>query len=193
MSFKRRYSNFLDGNVQVFEPTPILIGNLQTNDTVSKDIWFKVPTPDTRVGVKIAVYGVPSVASATVPAVIPFDVTVGGLIAYSLWLHSRETDEGSGLEIPLVNLLGTFGTGQVIPFDVGLMGISYDAQGGQDFVWGRWSAAVTESEGTAVGVSWYLQTRYSPLVTMCDAEWADIAGQFAPQIVGNPLEMPPST
>jgi hypothetical protein len=189
MSLKRR--RVADGSiVQVYEPQPIKLANLVINVALAPtQLVFRVPTPDARVQVKIALIAVPTLSTAAPSAPpIPFDVTYGGIVSLDLWLSAREVDENSGLHLPVVNLIGTAATPQAVPTDPGLMVLSQDVQGGQDSVWGVLDVAV-DGTGDASSIALFVQCRYSPLVDMCLDEWQRIAGELSPALVGLPITM----
>lgn len=186
MSLKRRNdSDGRNGCVKIWEPQPLRIAKISTFLSLDpQSVVIKVPTPDARVQVKIALYAASDISSpSAVPPSIPFDVTDGGVLSVSLWLNSREIDEGTGLHIPVTDLVGTFGTPQALPLNAGLMGYSETVLQDVDSVWGLITFACAGAGVLNLSEDWWLQTRYSPVVEMCESEWRELIQYFTPEVM----------
>ncbi|HYM46759.1 MAG TPA: hypothetical protein VES65_11450 [Solirubrobacteraceae bacterium] len=190
MSLKRRSGGTNDG-VKVFEPQPLRLAHIDTDlgPLAPAPIYFRVPTADGRVQAKIAIVAAPDVSGQTgapVPS-IPFDVTFGGTVGVTLWMCTRECDEGSGLFLPMTNLVGTFATPQVLPFDSGLMVFSESVLSDGDDVFGMVTFTVAAGSEQQNPMNWLLNVKYTPVVEMSYEEWCRLVPTFNPELIGSTI------
>lgn len=187
MSLKRRrQANGRNDCVKVYEPEPLQIAKFVVSTFGASKVRFRVPTPDARLQVKIAIIWPPVTSFAN--QAIPYDVTDGGLIQYFLWLVAREISETNGTAIPVTNLVGTFAVPQAIPLDPGgLMGYSETVQTDADEVYGEFTLGPSTdgSPVTLTTLDIQLQCRYSPIVEMTEREWSELIQYMTPHLVGN--------
>lgn len=131
----------------------------------SKDIFFNVPMPDSRMRVKISVLFKFSGAPSAGPAA-------------TLWLAETDLDESGaqGDLVPLTNIEGTSAAPTAIPADTGLLGYSREFISAADNIQGRLTIPANGATGY-----WVLQTRYQPFsVSFSSEEWGLIIAQCNP-------------
>lgn len=141
-------------------------------------ITFRVPTPDSRLRVKISVLFIPPAGQRP---------NTGLAQTSSLWLYESEDDMSgvSGMTIPSTNVEGTYSAGTLIPDADGLLGYSRELVTAGDYVEGVFAAA---TPSPIIAGSWVLQTRYQPdAVRFTDEEWQQFVGQCAPTLTSPPL------
>lgn len=179
----------MSGLVQIYDAPPVLVFFLQSlalpavaPHTVTAA--FKVPTPDSRLMVSIALTAAQLGDAGTPAQSNPFDMNRGGDLAWSLWLATRDQDTGgSGLWVPTGNLVGTKAAPLAIPADVNIDGYSDDFTGGQDDIYGELTC-VQQGGGGLRGMQVRLYVRYQPSTCeICDDEWLEIIEQCAPSLV----------
>jgi hypothetical protein len=182
---------FVNGIIRRWDPRAIRLGGVDATTAgggASRSVGFRVPTPDARVMVKVAVLY--SAVNAQVS--IPFDITRGGELTSALWLAGAERTVQGTLE-PITNLVGTSAAPQVIPTDTGIMGYSQTYFDVGDAIIGRLTVTdVSDSGGPALAI--HLQTRYQPVAgaVLCDDEWAAIVAQCRPESVDTEFQLGPS-
>lgn len=128
-------------------------------------IRFRVPTPDSRLRVKISILFIPNAGTQSISP----DITGGNT---TLWLCATDDDQSgtAGSTIPMTNIEGTQATPTAIPATSGLLGYSRAFVTSADYIEGT---LFTETNG--LDGYWVLQTRYQPdAVRFTEDEWDDI-------------------
>lgn len=172
--------------IQIYEPPPIQLLSVAVGAAsapvagVTYTLPFRVPTPDSRLMVSIAL-----LFTQIVPQTVPWDATIGGALVHSLWLAAREYDiGGQGAAIPTGNLVGTRAAPLVIPSDVSIDGYSDDFTGGQDELYGEYYYLEPAGGAPGSGFRATLYVRYQPVsCAICDEEWSAIVRSLTPQAV----------
>lgn len=154
-----------DPTWQRWKPRGIVLAQVATGGSgavVSTN--FQVPTPDSRLRVKISL-----IFHQNTPGVQP---------NAQLWLHASDVDDtqNQGL-IPVNNLAGSTQAAPItIPADNGLQGFSIELVSSADYIEGAFNVL----PNGAVGY-WVLQTRYQPdAVRFQFDEWDKIISQCNP-------------
>ncbi len=154
---------------QRYIPKAVLLAVVQNGaDANAHDIFFNVPTPDSRLRVKVSLLWEDNTPGGSVPAA-------------TLWLNAADdlidgVSTLNGSIIPITNLEGTSAAPTAIPADNGLGGYSREFYTSADYINGR----LTIRNNGALGW-WRLQTRYQPNgVTLSPEEWDIITAQCTP-------------
>lgn len=174
--------------VQVFRPSqPLALLNIKPGAAtppaagVTYTVPIVLPTPDSRLTLSFAL-----VVTQPNPTTMPFDITIAGTLQHTLWLADAIFDTGgSGLLIPVVNLVGTRAAPQVFPTDIAICGYGDDFQGGQDALMGEYSLLSPAGLAIVNGLRVALYVSYEATESeICDEEWSQIVSDLgirAPQ------------
>jgi hypothetical protein len=160
---------------QLFQPTPIVLARMGGTGAGQKKMAFRVPTPDSRLRVRLDVFFSPAAGVTPVPS--------GLTNLFGIWLYSTVLDRGgvSGRTIPVENVEGTEAALTTFPEADGLMGYSREFVTAADFIEGQANVGALSPNAIYAGATWILQTRYQPNnVTFSAREWNEITAQCIP-------------
>jgi len=138
----------------------------------------KVPCPDSRLRVKVAVLFIPPAGTVIAPSTFTN--------SQSIWIYETETDESgvNGGDIPTTNVEGTEASPTSFPEADGLLGYS------REFVTAADSLKIQVAFATspAVAGSWVAQFRYQPNnVSFTAEEWNAITAKCVPCLMAGPF------
>lgn len=166
---------------QIFEPKPLIMASFGGVNSSNKTLHFRVPTPDSRLRMKIA---------------IMFALKAGTTVAAnfftnqcSLWLYAADKDNSglTGATIPVVNLEGTEAAPFQFPAADGLLGYAREFVTAADFIEG---VVTLTNVSTIVSGSWILKTRYQPdSVEFNPDAWNQITQQCVPTLNDLPFNL----
>lgn len=166
-----------DGSRQIVIPQPLTLVTTNAHAVnPASPIEFRVPTPDSRLQVKISVLFAPDP-----PVTFPFNIS-----NQSATLYMYEEDEAYGGVfngfVPLVAVAGDSGTPLALPLKPDLMGYSREFVTAADAVHG-WLNIATGEVAAPAG-SWVLQTRFQPYAQRIpDNEWEEIRRLCNPNLI----------
>jgi hypothetical protein len=164
--------------LQNHKPNPTQLVTIATSSAVpaNASVYFHVPTPDSRLRVRISVLFIPPAGAAN-----EFDAT--GFA--TLWLYEADEDTSgvSGRFIPTTNIEGTEAAPTAVPEASPLLGYSREFVSISDAIEGKFTIASNVTLGT-----WILQTRYQPdSVRFTNEEWDELVRQCQPTLKTAPI------
>lgn len=164
--------------LQKHTPQPTTLVTILDNAAVPSNasVYFRVPTPDSRLRVKVSVLFIPPAGDLN-----EFDIT--GFA--NLWIAELETDMSgvSGRELPCTNIEGTEALPTAVPASSPLLGYSREFVSAADMIQGKFTILSNMTLG-----SWVLQTRYQPdSVRFTDEEWDELVRQCQPTLTSSPI------
>jgi hypothetical protein len=152
-----------DPRWQRWIPKTVTLAAIKAGEGITKDVFFSVPYPDSRLRVKVTLMFIPDDPSVTSTAL--------------LWMYEADLENGGmrGDNIPLTDLVGTSAAPLSIPKNAALGGYTREFVSAADYIEGRLSV------NDEVSGYWVLQTRYQPQsVSFTSEEWKLITAQCNP-------------
>lgn len=172
-----------DASAQRHYPKAVALANIKSAGAPpagTLPVYFRVPTIDARLRVKISVFFVDTSDTA-------FNPDISGFA--SLWLCESDDDPdllGGGRTFPLANVEGTQAAPTTIPAAAPLMGYSREFQTAADYIEGKFTLI---NVGTVALGTWYLRVRYQPAPgqRFTPDEWEKITPLAQPARFNNPM------
>ena len=169
------------GPRQLWTPRRIVLASFSGDAGAAGSIRFRLETPDSRVRTKVSILFVPAAGTSA--------VTFAQSTGAQLWLYETEADQTgtSGLDVPCVDIEGTFAAPTAIPKSSGLAGYSREFVTIGDGVEGQLSFPIDESSGGPKGTV-ALQTRFQPDGQRLPFdEWDEVRRQCSINLIGSPF------